>query len=354
MASLPAVDADAEFTGARPRPRLPISVGALLLLAALLLGTLIARGPLQVGHAPTAAPLPHPTGRAQTGEISPEMAAVIAAPQAYKPLTSVDAQSLNAARPLDPRPLQVARPFVLPEGTPAWEQAANCLALANYYEAASEGDGGMRAVSQVVLNRMRHPIFPHSVCGVVFQGAERATGCQFTFTCDGALKRPPNPALFLRARAVAEAALRGRVEASVGMATHYHANFVVPYWADSLDKIRTLGSHIFYVWRGPAGNRSAFRANYAGEPQTGAVPALASLPVTDQPQIANGGAGLALAADAVTLGARAQGSQATKRAYLVADEGRPALKADDNDTTGTLRAQPLLARPSERELSLEH
>jgi spore germination cell wall hydrolase CwlJ-like protein len=108
------------------------------------------------------------------------------------------------------------------------DRALTCLTQAVYYEAASEGVDGGRAVAQVVLNRMRHPGYPASVCGVVYQGADRPTGCQFTFTCDGSLLRAPVQALWARSRKIAEEALKGRVFATVGHATHYHADYVLP------------------------------------------------------------------------------------------------------------------------------
>jgi hypothetical protein len=80
------------------------------------------------------------------------------------------------------------------------DRALQCLTSAIYYEAASEPDDGQRAVAQVVLNRVAHPSFPKTVCGVVFQGSEKSTGCQFTFTCDGALARLPNRYFWERAR----------------------------------------------------------------------------------------------------------------------------------------------------------
>ncbi|MDZ7587989.1 MAG: cell wall hydrolase [Parasphingorhabdus sp.] len=86
-----------------------------------------------------------------------------------------------------------------------------CLTQAVYYEAASEPDAGQRAVAQVVLNRVRHPAYPRTVCGVVYQGSERRTGCQFTFTCDGSLRRTPSAFFWERARRVAADALAGRI-----------------------------------------------------------------------------------------------------------------------------------------------
>lgn len=141
--------------------------------------------------------------------------------------------------------------------------ALDCMTAAVYYEAANESISGQRAVAQVILNRVRHPAFPDSVCGVVFQGSERATGCQFTFTCDGSLYRKPSPALWSQARTVAAGALGGFVEASVGHATHYHAKYVVPYWAPSLTKLTTIGMHIFYQWKGGWSKPSAFSDRYA-------------------------------------------------------------------------------------------
>ena len=277
----------------------------------------------------------------------------IVAPQSYKPLTELDAVAENARRPLDKRRLEIAFPFLLPGDigdTPAWARAVHCLALANYYEAASEGDAGMRAVSQVVLNRMRHPAFPHSVCDVVFQGSERATGCQFTFTCDGSLNRPPVPALFARARLVAEQALSGRVEMAVGMATHYHANRVVPYWADELDKIRTVGNHIFYVWRGTWGNRSVFRAAYSGERATGPLPYLAVTPAAALALTDSATAPLASSAGRINLVAVGPGASSRNRTFLAADEPAGTLKVDEDDHAGTLRTQAVLVHSGEKVL----
>ncbi len=80
-------------------------------------------------------------------------------------------------------------------------------------------------MAQVVLNRVRDPNYPKSICGVVYQGWERTTGCQFSFTCDGALLRPPIGVLWQDDRKIAEEALDGYVQKSVGVATHYHADY---------------------------------------------------------------------------------------------------------------------------------
>lgn len=159
-------------------------------------------------------------------------------------------------------------------------RALDCLAQAIYYEGATEPVAGQQAIAQVVLNRVSHPAFPDTVCGVVYEGAERTTGCQFTFTCDGSLARRPAAALWERARRTAQAALGGAVSRDVGRATHYHADYVAPYWRGSLDRIEQVGTHIFYVWRGNAGRADAFTMNYGGiEPDTsGFVAAARSAP----------------------------------------------------------------------------
>ncbi|WP_226017810.1 cell wall hydrolase [Novosphingobium sp. FKTRR1] len=156
-----------------------------------------------------------------------------------------------------------ARPlFLRGSGQDQW-RALQCLTAAIYYEAASEPDGGQRAVAQVVLNRVSHPAFPKTVCGVVYQGSERP-GCQFSFACDGALARAPVRQFWDRARRVAEQALAGFVYAPVGLATHYHTTAVHPYWADSLRFVGTIGAHRFYSWTGRAGRADSFAVAYSG------------------------------------------------------------------------------------------
>ena len=143
-------------------------------------------------------------------------------------------------------------------------RALQCLSMAIYYEAASESLDGQRAVAQVVLNRVAHPAYPASVCGVVFQGSERTTGCQFTFTCDGSLSRQPSRRSYATAQSVALSALSGTVFPDVGTATHYHTHAVNPYWASSLDLIGSIGAHRFYRWKGKAGRADAFSMAYRG------------------------------------------------------------------------------------------
>lgn len=181
------------------------------------------------------------------------------APVELMSVTPEKARAINAAIPFSKAPLVRAQPYYLERKAPGFERARDCLASAAWYEAGDD-PAGERSVVQTVLNRLMHPAFPKTVCGVVFQGQDRATGCQFTFTCDGALvRRSPPEKAWLRAQAIAELALRGNVDPSVGLATHYHTDWVVPTWSGSLDKIAQVGTHLFFRFRGFWGQRAAMR-----------------------------------------------------------------------------------------------
>ncbi|WP_219893356.1 cell wall hydrolase [Aquisediminimonas profunda] len=169
------------------------------------------------------------------------------------------ARAINAAIPFAKGPLVRALPYYFGRKNADFERARDCLASAAWYEAGDDA-AGERSVAQVVLNRLMHPAFPKTVCGVVFQGEDRTTGCQFTFTCDGSLmRRSPSEKAWERAQSIAELALRGVVDPSVGLATHYHTDWVVPNWSGSLDKIAQIGSHLFFRFRGFWGQRAALR-----------------------------------------------------------------------------------------------
>ena len=176
-----------------------------------------------------------------------------------------DAKMINAALPFSAAPVAAARPFLFRGDSTDQKRALLCLTQAVYYEAGFEPVDGRRAVAQVVLNRLRHPAFPKSICGVVYQGSNSGV-CQFTFVCDGALDRRPEPAAWQQARSIAQAALAGYVERSVGEATHYHADYVAPRWAPLLAKVAQIGTHIFYRWPGAWGQPQAFSGRYVGEP----------------------------------------------------------------------------------------
>jgi len=125
-----------------------------------------------------------------------------------------------------------------------------CLAQAIYFEARSEPEAGQAAVAQVVLNRVSSGLYPTSICGVVFQNAQRYKACQFSFACEGRSLRITEAAPWSAARRIARDVLQGRTYVEhVGAATHYHAQYVRPGWSRRLKKTDTIGQHIFYKLR---------------------------------------------------------------------------------------------------------
>ena len=227
-----------------------------------------------------------PSGWAALGLAAPP-------PFPFAQLTSADAATLNAVLPIDDADFAPAQPFFLRASGPERERAVLCMAQAIYYEAALEPTDGQQAVAQTVLNRVRHPDFPKSVCGVVYEGAQLPIGCQFSFTCDGSLARPPIEPYWTRAKTVAEAALDGFVASDIGSATHYHADYVFPRWGPQMVKIVQLGAHIFYRFPGPAGAPQVLTGRYAGRELAVALvsPAQAALEAARAAQGAGLGAG---------------------------------------------------------------
>ena len=122
----------------------------------------------------------------------------------------------------------------------------DCLATAIYYESRSEPVLGQMAVAEVVMNRVHDYRYPNTVCDVVYQGSERTTGCQFSFTCDGAMDRKPRGRLWERAQTVAAYVMMDMNKPLTGAATHYHTNYVDPVWNKHLVHTKTIGTHIFY------------------------------------------------------------------------------------------------------------
>ncbi|HEX6072759.1 MAG TPA: cell wall hydrolase [Sphingomicrobium sp.] len=241
----------------KPSPRygmVAASVGSLVAVAGLVVALFPAREP-----ANATAMLPPAKAealiQATTGSQANEMQAV-----------GEQAKLINAGLPFASGPLHSARPFEASGSDLDQRRALLCLTQAVYYEAGFESLEGRRAVAQVVLNRLRHPAFPKSVCGVVYQGSGSGV-CQFTFVCDGALYRAPALGAWRQAEQIARAALDGFVERSVGEATHYHADYVAPRWAPLLAKVAQIGQHIFYRWPGAWGRPAAFTGRYIGEPR---------------------------------------------------------------------------------------
>ena len=235
----------------RPFGREPACVALLLLSASCV--------PLRAAEAPQEA-------AATAAAAAPKAQLPQPEPMVLRDVAPEQALAINASIPVlhAPNPAAPSVAFAAATGLDRL-RSLQCLAEAVYYEARSESEDGQRAVAQVVLNRVRHPAYPGSVCAVVYQGPMRAGGgCQFTFTCDGSLARAPFGADWLRARRIASEALGGAVHRGVGLATHYHTHQVLPDWALRLAKVGVIGNHNFYRMHGAWGSPAAFSRRYSG------------------------------------------------------------------------------------------
>lgn len=132
------------------------------------------------------------------------------------------------------------------------ESELKCLATAIYFEARGEPEDGQIAVAQVVLNRLKNPTYPNTICGVVFQNKSRRNRCQFSFACDGRSDRVTDKTSWAEAQALAKRAVEEQADTfitEVGSSTHYHATYVRPRWARKMNKADKIGRHIFYITR---------------------------------------------------------------------------------------------------------
>ncbi|MCO6409553.1 cell wall hydrolase [Hoeflea alexandrii] len=131
------------------------------------------------------------------------------------------------------------------------EAEQRCLAAGIYFEARGESVKGQAAVAQVILNRVRNPTYPNTVCGVVYQNDNWRNRCQFSFACDGIKDRVRSPKHWDVAEEIALATTAGKIWLKeVGSSTHYHATYVRPPWAKRMRKVGKIGLHIFYVTYG--------------------------------------------------------------------------------------------------------
>lgn len=157
------------------------------------------------------------------------------------------AAASSLARKADLGPREIYTGLIIPDNM-AKEQ--RCLAEAIYFEARSESDEGRAAVAQVVLNRVKSGLYPDSVCGTVYQNRNRYLACQFTFACEGKSLRITEPEPWRAAVRIAREVYEGTTYlAEVGASTHYHADYVRPYWAKKLKKMDVIGRHVFYKLR---------------------------------------------------------------------------------------------------------
>jgi len=123
---------------------------------------------------------------------------------------------------------------------------SRCMAEAIYYEARSETISGQRAVAEVIQNRIKSKHYPNTVCDVVYEGSERNTGCQFSFTCDGSMDIAPRGKAWERSLKVADYMMAGSHVPITNYATHYHTTEVSPAWSQTMRMTRKVGSHVFY------------------------------------------------------------------------------------------------------------
>lgn len=131
------------------------------------------------------------------------------------------------------------------------ESEQRCLAAGIYFEARGESVKGQAAVAQVILNRVRNPTYPNSVCGVVYQNDSWRNRCQFSFACDGIKDRVRSPEHWNMAEEIALATTAGKIWLEeVGSSTHYHATYVRPPWAKRMRKVGQIGLHVFYITHG--------------------------------------------------------------------------------------------------------
>lgn len=315
---------------------LPQSKGLLAALIVSMIGAGFSAhaGYVSISHAVPPPPPPPPAMGFETQDHFPGAAYFYAIDDDVSPAPGVTGTAdLPGAPPPDFMPgddagITAAAPFRMSGSAEDKGRALQCLTTAIYYEAATEPDDGQQAVAQVILNRVRHPAFPDTVCGVVYQGSERR-GCQFSFACDGSLARKPEAAYWERARRVAQAALGGHVFAPVGLATHYHTYAVRPAWNKALVMTGVFGAHFFHRWKGYWGTAAAFHERYAGaEPVPGPHrpldPPAAALTLAD-------GAG----APPPALAAVAQPAPAPARTATPPANVQPAYR-DSGTTTGAI------------------
>ena len=125
-----------------------------------------------------------------------------------------------------------------------------CLAEGIYFEARGEPELGQAAVAQVILNRVRAPAYPDTICEVVYQNKSWRNRCQFSFACDGVPNLVLSSAAWRRAVDVAWKVTEGEVWLEdVGDSTNYHANYVRPGWGEEMIEVDRIGAHIFYRTR---------------------------------------------------------------------------------------------------------
>tara|TARA_B100000123_G_C25565634_1_gene356039 strand:+ start:115 stop:696 length:582 start_codon:yes stop_codon:yes gene_type:complete len=145
-----------------------------------------------------------------------------------------------------------------------------CLAQNVYFEAKSEPLAGQYAVADVVLNRVKDTRYPNTICEVVKEGPikeswktrqhadlpddqrvyfPKRNKCQFSWYCDGKPDTIRDGDAWRQAQIVAyRITYNERHRGLTEGATHYHADYVHPKWASTLQLVGRIATHIFYRW----------------------------------------------------------------------------------------------------------
>ena len=140
-------------------------------------------------------------------------------------------------------------------------EEVECLAQNMYWESRNQSFRGLLAVGNVVMNRVADSRFPNTVCEVVHQSVmikswktgeyiPKRNRCQFSWYCDGRSDEPKEKKVYQRLLTIARSMVYNNVsfiDITDG-ATHYHADYVRPAWAEVKTRTTRIGNHIFYRW----------------------------------------------------------------------------------------------------------
>ncbi len=194
----------------------------------------------------------------ETGEeAAPEAPKLLAyapaddAPESDPPFKAVMGKGAESGIVLDPdiRQTHAWVNYAVPDSARS-KKERRCLANAIYFEARGEPERGRIAVAQVVLNRLKNPAYPNTICSVVYQNKHKRNRCQFSFACDGIRDRITDKKSWAAATELADRVLDDRRTLfmdDIGAATHYHATYVRPRWARKMNRMEKIGRHVFYM-----------------------------------------------------------------------------------------------------------
>lgn len=202
---------------------------------------------------PVPAPLPKPKLKTKIAKIEKDVKIIPASVDLKNPEADAVATKRLAVNPVEPNVVKTLKLKSAEKQKVVAQRRVrlaeeNCLARAIYFEARSETDMGQLAVAKVILNRVKSPKFPKSICGVVYQGSGSRNSCQFSFACDGQPDDVKQPGSWDHAKKIAQRAIAGDpAVAMMGSATNYHADYVKPKWAKSMRRLTKIGRHIFYA-----------------------------------------------------------------------------------------------------------